>query len=46
MFRVYDERTNETLFKHMDNIECIVFVANNFDEGDEDFEYIWVEKIQ
>lgn len=44
MFRVYDERTNETLFKG-DNYDCTQFMISSFDEGDEDFPYIWIEKI-
>ncbi|WP_156304728.1 hypothetical protein [Lysinibacillus sp. FJAT-14745] len=24
MFRVYDDRTNETLYQNKDNIECVV----------------------
>jgi hypothetical protein len=45
MYRVFDNRTNETLFESTESIDCVGFINSNYDEGDDDFEYIFVEKI-
>lgn len=42
--RVYDDRTNETLFEG-DNFDCTQFIINNFDEEDADFPHIWIESV-
>lgn len=44
MERVYDDRTNETLFVG-ESLECMAFMTINFNEDHEDFEHIWMEKI-
>lgn len=45
MYRVYDDRTNETLFENEDSFECVGFINDNFDESDDDFAHIWIEKV-
>lgn len=41
--RVYDDRTNETLFESEDSFECAAFVHLNYDENDDDFAHVWIE---
>jgi hypothetical protein len=41
-YRVYDDRTNETLFESYDRLDCVLFIEFNFDEGDGDWEHIWI----
>lgn len=45
MYRVFDDRTNETLFKSKDSFDCVGFINSNFDENDDDFAHVWVEKV-
>lgn len=45
MNRVYDDRTNETLFESEDSFECMAFMNHNYEEDDEDFAHIWIEKV-
>ena len=42
-YRVYDDRTNETLFTG-EHHEAIQFISSNFDEEHENFEHVWLEK--
>lgn len=44
MPRVYDDRTNETLFASENTFECVQFIQENFDiESDEEAKYIWID---
>jgi hypothetical protein len=45
MYRVYDDRTNETLFESEESFECVFFINSNFSEDDRDWEHIWIEKV-
>jgi hypothetical protein len=40
--RVYDDRTNETLFSSEDKLECMMFICLNIEEDSDDFEHIWI----
>lgn len=44
MYRVYDERTNETLFTSDYKLTCASFIFETYDENDDDFEYICIGK--
>ena len=44
-YRVYDDRTNETIFETTDKFEAMEFMAVNYDENHPDFEHVWLEKI-
>jgi hypothetical protein len=43
--RVYNDRTNETLFTG-DVYDCSQYMIENFDEEDEDFAHIWMETVK
>lgn len=43
--RVYDDRTNDTLFAGHAH-EAIQFISEHFNEEHEDFPHIWVEQIE
>lgn len=45
MYRVYDDRTDETLFRGRESIDCVGYINSNFNDSDDDFEHIWIEKI-
>ncbi|QPA31351.1 hypothetical protein [Thermaerobacillus caldiproteolyticus] len=45
-YRVYDERTNETLFESDSKFECYKYLYQNFDESDEDFPHVWLEEFK
>lgn len=42
MKRVYDDRTNETLYEG-DTFDCTQFIINNYDEDSDDFAHVWIE---
>ncbi len=42
-YRVYDKRTDETLFQSKDKTACYFFIQNNYDESDDDWEHIFIE---
>lgn len=42
--RVYDDRTNETLFESEDSMDCVQYIHANFEENDSDWEHIWIGK--
>ena len=44
--RVYDDRTDETLYASKNVYECINFINENFDENHEGFPHIWIESIK
>lgn len=44
-FRIYDDRTNETLFESEDKWEATMFLADNYDEEHKDFPHVWLEEI-
>jgi hypothetical protein len=44
--RVYDDRTDETLFKSEDVSGCIEFIDKNYDEEHEDFPHVWIESFE
>lgn len=44
--RVYDDRTDETLFESDEPAECFVFIMENYDEDDDDFPHVWIESFE
>ncbi|WP_178930393.1 hypothetical protein [Bacillus altitudinis] len=45
-YRVYDKRTDETLFESKDNkTACYFFIQSNYDESDDDWEHIFIDTI-
>ncbi|MBU8637683.1 hypothetical protein KM895_02975 [Bacillus pumilus] len=44
-YRVYDDRTDETLFKSSKE-DCLFFIKWNYEEDDDDFEHIFIEPIK
>lgn len=46
MFKVYDERTNETLFTSEDKLMCASFIAKTYDESGDDFEHMYIGKVE
>lgn len=44
-YRVYDERTNETIFQSGDNAECVRFILRHYDESHKDSEHIFIDPI-
>ncbi|MCP9020121.1 hypothetical protein KEM64_09885 [Bacillus velezensis] len=44
-YRVYDERTNETVFQSGDNAECVGFILGHYDEAHEDYEHIFIDRV-
>ncbi|MFH6684937.1 hypothetical protein RI119_18960 [Bacillus amyloliquefaciens] len=44
-YRVYDERTNETIFQSGDNAECVIFILRYYDEAHEDYEHIFIDRV-
>lgn len=45
MKRVYDDRTNETLFKG-EWIDCVSFIGERFDDVSKDFPHIWIGNVE
>lgn len=45
-YRVFDDRTNETLFTAFDRIDCALFIEMHYDENTEDYKHLWVGKIR
>lgn len=45
MYRVYDDRTNETLYENHENEQCAIWLTNNIDFDSEDFYHIWIERV-
>lgn len=45
-FRVYDDRTNKTIFKSEDKWEAMMFLINHYDENHPDFNHVWLEDIR
>lgn len=45
MYRVYDKRTDETLFKGRNNIDCAMWMGKMYPIDSEDFDYIWLERV-
>lgn len=43
--RVYDDRTDETLFTAPDGLTCAMWIAGNVFEESEDFEHVWLEPV-
>lgn len=43
-YRVFDDRTNETLFESDDNIKCALFIGTRFDDEDDSYEHVWIEE--
>jgi len=43
-FRVFDDRTNETIFESEDQWEAMMYLADNYDEYHEDFLHVWIEE--
>lgn len=46
MFRVYDERTNETLYTNEDKLMCASFIAMTYDESGDDFEHMSIGEVK
>lgn len=45
VYRVYDDRTDETLFQGVTNIECHKWISLHFLGDDVDYEHIWIEPV-
>lgn len=45
-YRVYDDRTNETLFESEDRGECYKFLHSHYDEDSKDFEHMWLQEVK
>ncbi|ASK26231.1 hypothetical protein ABC970_22260 [Bacillus licheniformis] len=45
-YRVFDKRTDETIFEAFESKECVWFIECNYDENDDDYEHIFIEKIK
>jgi hypothetical protein len=43
-YRVFDDRTDETIFEAFESEDCVWFIECNYDENDDDYEYIYIEK--
>ena len=43
-YRIYDDRTNETLFEGS-HIECMT-ILSQIDEEDEIFSHLWIEALE
>lgn len=46
MERIYDDRNKEVSIFEGSTIEYIVFMHTNWDENDNEFKHIWMEKIE
>jgi hypothetical protein len=46
LIRVYDDRTNETLFESEDGFDCVDFIHKNYDENHEDWGHIWIQSSE
>lgn len=46
MYRVYDDRTGETLFESESKIESYVYMTNNYDENHKDFAHVWLGEVE
>jgi hypothetical protein len=46
MYRVYDERTDETLYTSNDGIDCMYWINRNVDEDSRDYDHIFMERIK
>ncbi|MCY9153676.1 hypothetical protein [Bacillus haynesii] len=46
MFRVFDKRTDETIFEAYESMDCHAFIKFNYDESDDDWEHIFIEEIK
>lgn len=44
--RVYDDRTNKTIFQSENEDECIDFMIENYSDDSPDFEHIWLETFE
>lgn len=45
MYRVYHDLTNETLFTSEDDLDCLNYMADNYDVEHKEFWNIWMEEI-
>ena len=46
MYRVYDKRTGETLFEAGNNIDCALWMGKHIGVESEDFQHVWLEKVE
>ncbi len=46
MYRVYDDRTDKTLYTAELAHQCGHYIEDNYDEGDGDWDCIWIERIK
>lgn len=46
LFRVYDDRTNETLYTDEFTGQCEQYIEVNYDECSEDWYHIWIEQVK
>lgn len=46
MYRVYNDKTNETLFSSEDDLDCLNYITQNYNIEHEDFWDIWMEEIK
>lgn len=45
MYRVYDDRTNKTLFKNKDAHECVIYINSNYNAAEGEASHIWIELL-
>lgn len=45
MCRVYDDRSNESLFESEKVLDCAIYMNESYDEDSEDFSHIWLDEI-
>lgn len=42
-YRVYDDRSTAILFESDDKSECYLYILENYSEGDDDWEHIFID---
>jgi len=45
VYRVYDKRTDETLFTSKFKSACIRYIAENYDESHEAWDYVFIDSL-
>lgn len=45
-YRIFDDRTNETILESEDKFELMVYLSENYDEDHPDFEHVWIEEVK
>lgn len=45
-YRVFDDRTNETLYSNQLATECARWIDKHIDEDSKEYEHIWIEVVK